>query len=173
MRLGLINMQDEEIGPVRRAFVKKEVGPLSLNQIVWWDETHRMCVIGMGSKVFVLKFLRDKTGKLDCDGGEYSSKKCTHLNVKYEKEARFGLGCATVQPLDHNGVKLAREGRRCDPFDYSTKLLITIDDFNKYIEQEFRRVKSTSDNSKYWITVSREVGKLYADDKLDRLWMMT
>ena len=74
-----------------------------------------------------------------------------------------------MQTLDHNGVKLAREGRRCDPFDYSTKLLITVDDYNKYIEQEFRRVKSTSDNSKYWITVSREVGKLYADDKLDRL----
>ena len=56
VRLGLINMQDEEIGSVRRAFVRKEVGYLSLNQIVWWDEIHRKCVIGMGSKVFVLIF---------------------------------------------------------------------------------------------------------------------
>ena len=117
-----------------------------MDQIVWWDETHRKCLIGgiSSTRDFCLQFKRDEKGKLDFKNGEYSSKEIKKLNCKYEDEGRFGLGCALVTPLDQDGNTLFHLGKCFQFFDYSGKLLISPDDFEQKKQQEFHRVKSLS-----------------------------
>ena len=170
VRLG--ELKPEELPhPVEKRFHRDSLGAISLHQIVWWDETHRKCLIGglSSSKDFTLLFKRDKNGKLDLKNGEYSKKKVSILNVKYEKECRLGLGCAMVAPLDPDGNALPVEGRRCVPFDYTGKVIISIPDYEKGVASEIARVKKLSANSRFWVSYPREKGKLYEDDLLRKL----
>ena len=76
VRLG--ELDDEEIPrPLERRFSRDHVGHLHLHQVVWWDETHRKCLIGGLSctKNYQILFPRDSSGKL-CLSGKYSKKKC-------------------------------------------------------------------------------------------------
>ena len=59
--------------PVERRFHRDTVGRLDLHQIIWWDETHRKCLIGelSSSKDYALLFPRNSEGKLDLDNGQY------------------------------------------------------------------------------------------------------
>ena len=112
-------------------------------------------------------FKRDRSGKIDLVNGEYSSERKTILNVKYEKECRLGLGCAMVQPKSPDGTILPSVGRRCHPFDYTSKTMIGIDDYEKMIKIKIDRVKSLSSTKVgFWLQSSREDGKFYLDDKL-------
>ena len=150
VRLG--ELKPEE--PLENKFDPEKLGTFDIDQIVWWDETHRKCLIGgiSSSRDFCLQFKRDENGKLDFQNGEYSNKEIKKLNVKYEDEGRFGLGCALVTPIDEAGNEVPQVGKRCQLFDYSGKLLISPDDFDLKIQQEFRRVKSlSSNNNYYWI----------------------
>jgi hypothetical protein len=48
--------------------------PLEQSQVVWWDETHKKCVIGGlqgGAATHFVRFPRDKNGRLDLDNGTY------------------------------------------------------------------------------------------------------
>ena len=144
-------------------FDPNHLGKLHLSQIVWWDETHRKCTIGgfSASRNFSFKFRRDENGKL-CEQGEFSKEEVSVLNCKYEKEGRFGLGCAVVAPAC--GAPLV--GRVCPAFDYSGKTILSIDDFEKVMRQEFARVRQLSDRTKLWITSNRDPQDLFMDDKL-------
>ena len=84
--------------PCQPCFDLRQLTRLDIHQVVWWDETHRKCVIGgiSGNRLMALSFTRDADGKLD-PNGEYATKKIEVLNCKYEKEGRFGLGCAVVK----------------------------------------------------------------------------
>ena len=71
IRLGVL--ADES--PYDSRFARNTAGHLSIDQIAWWDETHRKCLIGGigGDKKFCLQFKRNKQGLLD-PNGEYSKK---------------------------------------------------------------------------------------------------
>ena len=148
----------------------RQIGSLDIHQVVLWDETHRKCVIGgiSASRMMALNFARDSNGKLDMNG-EYSDKKLEILNCKYEKEGRFGLGCAVIQPIDSNGNNLPPEGMSCQIFDYSGKTIISLNDFEKFKKQEFQRISTLSDKTKNWIHDPRNPQDLYDDDDLLRL----
>ena len=107
------------------------LGHLSLDQIAWWDETHRKCLIGgiAGSREFALRFKWNKHGLLDSKG-EYRDDKIVKLNVKYENEGRFGLGCAKITKTINNPNNLP-SGIVLKPFDYSGKVLISVMDYEK------------------------------------------
>ena len=137
------------------------IGTIELSQVVWWDETHRKCTIGgfSGSRTISYKFRRDENGKLDA-AGEFSTKEVSVLNCKYEKEGCFGLGCAVVCPRD-TGVEV---GRVCRPFDYSGKTILSIDDYDKQVQEEFRQVCQLSDKTKTWITKNRDPQDLFFND---------
>ena len=152
-------------------FNQSIAGKLDLDQVVWWDETHRKCLIGglTTSRNFSMKFRRDENGKLNHKIGEYSKKKIQILNCKYEKECRFGLGCAMVTPKTFDGEYLPPKGRRCEPYDYSGKLLLSLTDYENKMSAEFRRVKSLSNRVGYWVQGTREEDKLYLDDLLSKL----
>ena len=92
-----------------------------LDQIVWWDETHKKVLVGrqgVGSVDFQIQFYRDENGKLDLEGGTIDeSKRMFQMKFKYDDEARFCLGCAMVES-DGDMV-----GVRCEMFDYTGKLV--------------------------------------------------
>ena len=63
----LDELESEDIPrPLERKFAREEIGHLHLNQVVWWDETHRKCLIGglSATKDVYLRFPRDKNGKV-------------------------------------------------------------------------------------------------------------
>jgi len=126
-------------------------------------------------KKFVIKFPRGKDGMVDLDGGEYSDKPASFLNVKYEKEVRLCVGSAirlakeeddADAVVEYNGSKLV--GEVLKPFDYSSKVILSIKDYNQRLEKEIQRVKSLS-NHTAWITSHREIDTLYNDDELERI----
>ena len=174
VRLGDTSIIDSLPRPIERRFDRDALGHLDLHQIVWWDETHRKCLIGglSASKDYHITFPRDRNGNIDVVRGEYSKKKVSRLNVKYEKEARMGLGCAMVAPLDPNGNSLPSEGRRCALFDYSEKVLISIADYKKNMQIEFSRVRKSSANSQ-WVSRTSDPDTIYKNEcvtKLKKMW---
>ena len=152
------------IGPVEAKFDQHIQGKLDLNQIVWWDETHRKCLIGSiqnPTKTYDILFPRNKEGNFDEKKGQYTKERKTKLNVKYEKECRLGLGVAMVQPLDQAGIAMPSIGRRCHPFDYTSKVMIGIPDYKRLMKVEFQRVKSLKGTNGYWYESARDPTILY------------
>ena len=94
-------------------FDQKVAGKLDLSQIVWWDETHRKCLIGgiSTNRNYSIKFKRNKDGRLDLKDGKFDEKQVQILNCKYEKECRLGLGCAMVTPKNPDGTFLPVTGK--------------------------------------------------------------
>ena len=58
IRLGTFNMQEKIFGPLEKRWDRDVLGHLSLDQIGWWDETHRKCMIGgiRAKKEYCLQF---------------------------------------------------------------------------------------------------------------------
>ena len=136
-----------------------------------WDETHRKCLIGgiaggNGGKDFSFVFKRDKNGRLDPEG-QYCDKKIVKLNVKFENEGRFGLGCAKVVKINNNPQGLP-SGVIMKPFDYSGNVLISIADYKKKQHLEFRRIASLSTRTTLWYIKRADEG-LYQNDPVDKL----
>ena len=166
-KFGTLKKREPTHGPVEKRFDGAIQGKLALDQIVWWDETHRKCLIGgqNPSKSIQIIFPRNEDGKIDIQNGQYSKERKTILNVKYEKECRLGLGVAKVTPLDSDGNTLPAEGRRCHPYDYSSKVMISIDDYKKMMKLEFQRVKSLKARNGYWLSSERDKNiKYYNND---------
>ena len=165
-RLGKL-VREPKHGPLEKRFDGDIQGKLALDQIVWWDETHRKCLIGgqNPSKSIQMLFPRNKEGRIDIEKGEYSQERKTILNVKYEKECRLGLGVAMVTPLDPDGTTLPAEGRRCHPYDYSSKMMISVNDYKRMTKLEFDRVKSLKCRNGYWTSSNRDQNiKYYSND---------
>ena len=80
----------------------------------------------------------------------------------------MGLGCAVVTPLDPDGFFLPEEGRRCFPFNYTGKVLISIPDYNKLMKIEFARVRRLTAQSK-WVVNAMEPGVIYTDESVMKL----
>jgi hypothetical protein len=88
--------------------------PLSVHQIVFFDECHKKTEIGRtGDTVYT--FPKNEAGLYDKDGqiGDVDTK----MHCKYTKEGRFYVGVSVVELSDGT-----IEGRRCETFDYSGKL---------------------------------------------------
>ena len=151
-------------GPIERKFDQQLQGKLELDQIVWWDETHRKCLIGSANnpnKNYHILFPRNKEGQFDLEKGEYSKEQKTRLNVKYEKECRLGLGVAMVTPLSDDGTPLPSVGRRCVPYDYTSKVMVSVDDYKKLMKAEFQRVRALKGRSGFWVQSNRDPNILY------------
>ena len=103
---------------------------VSLQQVVFWDETHKKIRIGKGSKSVKseVRFPRDKEGKVDIQNGTYAERS-TYLQVKYPEEVRLSLGVAQVK----SGNKIV--GKRAAPYDYSGRVLLSITDYELQIKK--------------------------------------
>jgi hypothetical protein len=85
------------------------------------------------------------------------------LNVKYEKEIRFCLGCAMVTLPD--GKETAR---RCKEYDYSGKTILSVKDYARRMEAEIRRVKNLPAGGSGWV-FDAAPSIVFEDDNLNRL----
>jgi hypothetical protein len=93
--------------------------PLSLHQLVFFDECHKKCEIGWtGETVYSFPRNADRVYNSEGDVDRVDTK--LH---KYAKEGKFSFGVSAVNMNDGNV-----EGRRCRTFDYSAK---NLDNFMK------------------------------------------
>jgi hypothetical protein len=92
--------------------------PLSLHQIVFFDECHKKCEIRR-TGLTAYSFPRDEDGLYIKDGDIADVD--TKLHEKYPKEGRLSFGVSAVELQDGTV-----EGRHTRTFDYSAKNLVTI-----------------------------------------------
>ena len=174
IRFGILVIPETEQVP--DCFDVTKLNCLDKDQAAWWDETHRSCNPGAGgiaggARTTFLRFHRDENGRLDPNGTLSDSEK-TFVNCKYTEEVRLSLGCATVTPVDATtGAKLPREGRRCIPFDYSAKTILTIKDYKGKQQKEMSRVKGLTGHGGGWVQKPPgwEAGQLYYDDPVNAM----
>jgi hypothetical protein len=130
--------------------------PLSVNQLVIFDECHKKTEIGRTGET-VYSFPWDEEGLCENEGSIADVK--TKLHVKYAKEGRFSFGVATVELLDRT-----KEGHHCNTFDYSTKNLITINAEEKMIKEEIQRVRKLQTGGQWVVKQDRLPGTLWEND---------
>jgi hypothetical protein len=149
------------------AFDAAQLTQFDLYHVAFWDETHRKVRVGNFSLSGVqYRFLRDESGKLDPKG-----KLCPQgheLKMKYAGEVRLCLGVAVRQ----DPVTKTKTGVRLPAFDYTSKTVLTIKDFQVQRDKEIARVKS-KDGGKW--SGSKRPKKtaadfvLYEDDHVGKL----
>ena len=120
---------------------------LTTEQVIFYDEMH---VKQEGGTLFhnqeQIRFHRDTSGKYNPTSTTLGPKSAI-TTFKYAGQARFCLGVTKVRLLDGT-----TEGKRCKVFDYTSKQILTIQDYDKRIDDEIRRVKGLSSNHLQWVT---------------------
>ena len=66
--------------------------------------------------------------------------------------------------LNKDGTPSQSVGVRCAPFNYTSKVMIGMDDFQRLIKVEIDRVKALSGRNGYWVESSREDNVVYRND---------
>ena len=66
-----------------------------------------------------------------------------------------------VQPLSQDGVPMTSIGRRCKPFDYTSKVIIGIPDYKQLMKVEFQRIMALKGTNGYCYESSRDSAILY------------
>jgi hypothetical protein len=149
-------------------FDPTQMNPLKPQQVAWWDETHRKCIIGgqRAGATHYVRFPRNPEGKLDFNAGKYDDSEVSWVNVKYEKEVRLCLGCGIREEGDGDGSTTV--GVTAKPFCYSGKLLVSLKEDQRLVSAEIARVKSLSHPGP-WLADTRDVGKVYENEKPSKL----
>ena len=76
------------------------------------------------------------------EGGEYTKERKSKLNVKYDEECRLGLGVGLKTSLSNDGTPIPTTRQRCQPYDYTSKVMISVDEYNQLVKVEFNRIRS-------------------------------
>ena len=171
---GLITTEDVELP---QEYDPDKLSSISEDQFVTWDEVHKKVQPGSDKgtlkstvKDTVYKFPRDNFGKVDLVNGTYSDEPVSSMKCKYTDEIRLSLGVAVVTPVV-DGVEQPKEGRRCTPFVYSGKTLLSIPDYDKKIASEIERVRTMKGGHKNgWVVAPQQTReKTYLDDPVSKL----
>jgi hypothetical protein len=137
---------------------------VSINQIAFWDETHkkvRVGQVGANGMKYQVRFRRDDDGKVNADNGSCIAEEGSQLKMKYAEEVRLCLGVVKVK-LDDG----TEEGKRLPVFDYSGKVILTIKDYERKVAEEIQRVSNLQGNGGGWIECNREKGKFWESENL-------
>lgn len=137
---------------------------VKLQQVVFWEETHKKVHIGKGRKMIKVetRFPQNNNGKLDLENGTYQDKS-TYLQVKYSEEVRLSLEVAQV----YEGEEIV--GRRAVPFDYSNQVLLSIPDYEHQISQEISRVKGLTGKRAPWYVNNRDTNDVWESENVSLL----
>jgi hypothetical protein len=158
-------LKDKDTGVVPDWYDIQKMQAISVDQCAWFDECHKKCHIGdataEGTNHEYLVFPRDASGKIDLINGEYAKEDKILMKVKYSKEARFCFGCAVVTRTQDPSTRI---GLRCNPFDYSEKLLLSIKEYESRRRTEINRVKALVGTRGGWVKDTRPEGQVYQDD---------
>jgi hypothetical protein len=156
--LGVLTAGEEELEEVPDCYNKAKLTPITIDQVCFWDETHKKVRFGGAESIGACKrrcirFYRDEKGMVvDEDKGELKPQ-ASELMVKYPGEARFCLGV----------TKKGQEGKRCEPWIYSECRLLSVVDYEKKVNEEVQRVKKEGRASE-WVVGGRAEGDIYAGD---------
>jgi hypothetical protein len=129
---------------------------VSINQVAFWDETHKKVRVGQVSANGVnyqVRFRRDENGKLDVNNGTSIAKEGSQLKMKYAEEVRLCLGVVKVKLEDGTMV-----GKRLPLFDYSGKVILSIKDYAKCMTEEIDRIRNLQGIGGGWIECNRVEG---------------
>ena len=143
--------------PIPDAFNPSVLPHITRCQIVYFDEMHIEQhggpITSDGNQV---RFPRNPDGTFNRSGSYGDTLYCA--TYKYPNQARFCLGVAKVMKLDGTV-----EGRRCNVFDYTSKKVVTIKDYELAVKQEIKRVKNLSTKSLIspWIVDTRPVDYIH------------
>ena len=91
-----------------------------LQQLVFWDETHKDILYHTGDEQ--IRILRDRDEKVDLVNGKLANEEFA-LKTKYTKQTRLLVGVAKVELPDGTIV-----GRRCEAYQYDDCWVHTITD---------------------------------------------
>jgi len=149
----------DDAASIPACFDFAKLTPLSINQIAFWDETHRKCNLGdVGGHGILYRYPRNEEGQLDLENGTYAEEKA-QVKAKYENECRLCIGVAAVD--DSSGVRL-------EAFDYTGKKIVTRKVYEKARESAMKAVQQGG-KSHHWCPSAREAGKVYTDDPMSVL----
>ena len=109
-----------------------------------------------------MQFPRDKEGKLDLQLGTYRPKN-TYLQVKYPEEVRLCLGVAQIE-VGNNIV-----GIKARSFDYSGRVLVSINDYARLIKQEIQRVRGLKGKGAPWYENKRNKDDIWESEPVSKL----
>jgi hypothetical protein len=102
------NIQQRNGGTLAAWLDPDKMKPLKPQQVAWWDETHRKCIVIGGQRAagatHCVRFPRTPEGKLDLEAGKDNDSKLAWVNVKYEKWVRLCLGCGIYEEADGTTV---------------------------------------------------------------------
>ena len=138
-------------------------------QVAWWDDTHPKCDLcsldceNLNTD-YVYRVRRQDSRKIYTKDGTFINCTPTLTKVKYSKEIRLVLGVAIVKKKD-GGL----EGRRCEPFDYKEKMIVSEADWQKKVAEEIKRVRTMNKSSAAvkWHWFETNCGEeIYEDDPL-------
>jgi hypothetical protein len=120
-------------------FNVEKLPPLDITRVAFWDETHRKCKPGKGSRRgHQTRFKRNQGGKLDAVRGTYADR-LYYVQAKYEDESRLAAGvCITVEDGEEKGTRLPA-------WDYTGRTIMTIPCFQEKREAEMARVRGLKD----------------------------
>ena len=134
-------------GELPKEFDPANLTYLFVDKFFTWDEVHRKVIpvsddghVRTHYKDHIMKFPRDNNGGLDVSNVMYSREKVTLTKCKYTDEVRLCLSVAVVNPII-DGVEQPQEGRRCKPFIYSGKILLSMMDHGKKFQNEIAQVR--------------------------------
>ena len=138
-------------------------------QLVWYDEMHIKQKVGLNIHADLqIRFPRNANGDYDSTSSSIAAPAYQAI-FKYSQEARFCLGVAKIK--QNNGTV---KGVRSKVFDYSSKKIISIKEYDKRVKEEIRRVKQlkTTINSR-WVSCARlkksADPRLWEEDGLERI----
>ncbi len=136
---------------------------VSINQVAFWDETHKKVRVGQvtaNGLDYQVRFHRDENGKID-KNGTCIAKAGSQLKMKYAEEVRLCLGVVKLKLEDGTTV-----GRRLPLFDYSGKVILSIKDDSKKIEEEIDRVRNCRAMGG-WIESNHIAGQLWESESIN------
>ena len=107
------------------------------------------------------QFAQNENGDYD-ENGTYPDGG-VDLQVKFLKESRLLLGVASVK--DGTGER----GVRLESLDYMEKVVITLKESKKIIENKILRAKTLPHMTKGWFKNQREDGVLYMNDPMSNI----
>lgn len=114
--------------------------PLFLEQVLWVDEKHKKCRLGLANDHEWLFFIDPQTGKLmrQEDGGVQEPPR-PRTEGKFMNEARAVFGVS---------MTLDGQGKRMPLFDYSGKKVIGVAKYKKVVKAEILRVHMLNNTGK-------------------------
>jgi hypothetical protein len=159
-------------GEYPKCFQVDKLKPLRLEQITWFDESHKKQHVGKmkNDKKIQMRFRRNADGKLDPNGE--LCPKGYEVGMKFSKEARFCFGAALQ--IDANGDVVTDDknrplGKTLPLFEYTNSMIVTNTEWLKVFTQTMKTPQSLKNARAPWVENMREPGVIYSGDPIDRL----